>query len=62
MAPSASAQDPGDTALGEKLVNPISDLISVPFQFNYDEKIGPKNDGTKSYLNLQPAVPISINA
>jgi hypothetical protein len=46
--------------LAKKLSNPIASLISVPFQFNYDEGFGP-NDGQKAVLNIQPVIPISLS-
>lgn len=48
------------TELAKKLSNPISNLISVPLQFNYDEGFGPKDAG-KFTLNIQPVIPISLN-
>jgi len=47
--------------LAKKLSNPVAALISVPFQFNYDQKIGPQDDGHRTYLNFQPVVPVSIS-
>lgn len=55
----ASAQDAQD--LSKKLSNPVSSLISVPFQYNYDHNIGPTDDGHKHYLNIQPVVPVKLN-
>jgi hypothetical protein len=52
--------DGGDSKLADKLSNPISDLISVPFQFNYDCCFGPKHGG-RILLNIQPVVPFAIN-
>ena len=46
--------------LAKKLSNPIASLISVPFQFNYDNGYGP-NDGDKAYVNVQPVIPITLN-
>ena len=57
--PTASKQEEGDAELAKKLNNPVADLISVPFQFNYDEGFGPKNAG-RILLNIQPVVPIGI--
>ncbi|MCF6223342.1 MAG: hypothetical protein L3J34_06395 [Flavobacteriaceae bacterium] len=46
--------------LAIKLANPISNLISVPFQNNYDFNVGPLN-GLRYTLNIQPVIPISIS-
>jgi hypothetical protein len=46
--------------LARKLANPISDLVSVPFQFNWEQNVGP-DDETRFILNVQPVMPFSIN-
>jgi hypothetical protein len=50
-----------DAELAKKTQNPIADLASLPFQYNYDENIGPTEDGKKSVLNIQPVIPFSLN-
>jgi hypothetical protein len=57
-SPIAHAQD---ADLAKKLSNPIANLISIPFQFNYNDKIGPLQDGKQSYLNIQPVIPFHLN-
>lgn len=47
--------------LAKKLANPVSSLISVPFQFNFDRGIGPSDDGKRYAVNIQPVVPFSMN-
>ena len=48
--------------LAKATLNPVADLMSVPFQFNYDDGIGPTDDGDRTTLNIQPVIPISLNA
>jgi hypothetical protein len=60
VTPVALAQQ-DQAELAKKLSNPVAALISVPFQLNYDEDIGPGEDGEKWLLNVQPVVPISLN-
>jgi hypothetical protein len=64
--PSASATAPADGGdessedLVKKLQNPVANLISVPLQYNADFGIG-SNNATKSTLNIQPVIPITLN-
>jgi hypothetical protein len=55
----AVAQD-DDRALAKQLSNPVADLISVPFQFNYDSGFG-TTDADRYLLNFQPVIPFSIS-
>ncbi len=49
-----------DAELAKKLANPISDLVSVPFQFNWSQGVGP-DDQTQFLLNVQPVMPFTLS-
>ena len=59
-APTLVGAQESDAELAKKLTNPVASLISVPFQFNYDEGYGPDKGG-RTVLNIQPVVPVSLN-
>ncbi len=63
LSASALAQPskPSSADLAAKLTNPVADLISVPFQYNYDQGIGADKKGTANSLVVQPVVPIKLN-
>lgn len=58
-APAAAQTD--YQALSQQLANPVADLISIPIQFNYDQNLGADEEGTRTVLNFQPVVPVSLN-
>jgi hypothetical protein len=57
VAPAFAEDDQAD--LAKKLNNPVADLISVPFQNNWDFGFGPDN-AMRYTLNIQPVIPVSI--
>jgi hypothetical protein len=56
----ASSDGSNAVALAKKLSNPVSDLVSVPFQFNWAQLVGP-DDATRFILNVQPVMPFSMS-
>jgi hypothetical protein len=46
--------------LAKSLANPLAALISVPFDFNYNEGYG-SGDGQQLVMNIQPVIPITLN-
>lgn len=54
------AQESNADALAKQLQNPVANLISLPFQANFDFGVGPA-DGSRMTLNIQPVIPISIS-
>ena len=60
-SPGYSREPSEDEDLAKKSQNPIADLVSVPFQSNTNFNAGPFNR-TQEVLNIQPVVPLHINA
>jgi hypothetical protein len=60
LTASASLAQENEADLAKKLSNPVSSLISVPFQSNFDCCVGPER-AFKYTLNFQPVVPVSLN-
>lgn len=52
----AAAQQSADE-LAKQLSNPVASLVSVPMQLNWDDW---ETGGSRTYLNIQPVIPISI--
>lgn len=60
LGPRALAQTDDNTELAKKTQNPVGDLVSLPFQFNFNSG-GGYEDQTFFNLNFQPVVPIPLS-
>src|SRR6478672_89790 len=57
----AAQEDDRDAGeLAKAAQNPIADMISLPFQNNFNFNVGP-HEQLQNLLNIQPVVPISLN-
>jgi hypothetical protein len=59
-SPDEAATESQTERLAKETQNPVANLISVPFQNNFNFGIGP-NDATQWVLNVQPVIPITLN-
>jgi hypothetical protein len=59
IGPANAADDESATELAKKTQNPVADLISVPFQNNFNFGAGAKEE-TIYVLNVQPVIPIKL--
>jgi hypothetical protein len=55
----ATEQESRTEQLAKETQNPVANLISVPFQNNFNFGIGP-NDATQWVLNVHPVIPITL--
>jgi hypothetical protein len=62
--PATGQQPSNQGASEEELVkqtqNPIANLISVPFQNNFNFEAGPKHNHQIYFVNIQPVIPINL--
>jgi len=56
----ASPAEDDPEAVAKKLSNPVSDIVSVPLQFNWVNGNGPDED-LHFVMNLQPVVPFPVS-
>ncbi len=49
-----------DEALALKITNPVANLITIPFQMNFDNNIGSDDNGSKILTNVQPVIPFDL--
>ena len=54
------SQEVSETELAKQTQNPLSSLISLPFQNNMNFDTGPR-DKIQNVLNIQPVYPTSLN-
>lgn len=60
-APPAKAAEPASTQeLAKKLVNPLTDVVSIPLQFNWLNNVGPDQE-LRTVIYIQPVVPVSVS-
>lgn len=61
VASSAAWAQQSEEEIALAAQNPVAAMVSLPLQYNYDQNIGPREDGHKNYVNVQPVIPFSLD-
>ncbi len=61
LAQEPAKAEPNATELANAAQNPVADMNSIPVQFNFTSG-GDLGDETQSIINVQPVLPLPINA
>lgn len=56
------ARADSESELAKQLLNPFTTQVRLPVQFGYDEWIGSESAGKLYSINIQPVVPIALDA
>lgn len=56
----AAAEPASARELAKKVVNPLTDVVSVPLQFNWLNDVGPEKE-LRMVTYFQPVLPVSLN-
>lgn len=59
--PSQVLAETSTDELAKQTLNPVAALYSLPIQYNWDQQLGPTNDGMHSVTNIQPVLPFTLN-
>ena len=51
----------GSKDLAQEIANPLTTMIMVPIQVEYNENIGPEDEGTRTTMFVQPIIPFELN-
>jgi len=58
----AEGQESNASDVAKELSNPVSDMVSIPAQFNWENGVGPDSvSDLRFVLNVQPVIPFSLN-
>ncbi len=57
---SAAVPANGKQDIAKELANPIANMVSVPIQWNWDQKTGKNGQGHDQTLLVQPVIPVSL--
>lgn len=60
LAQESDSSGASAAALARQAQNPVADMISVPFQLNWNFDTGPLDKG-QQILNIQPVLPFTLN-
>jgi hypothetical protein len=55
-----AVEESSDVSLAQELTHPLADLITIPVQMNYDQALGPVDDGWKLQTSFQPVIPFHL--
>ncbi|NTS75618.1 transporter [Catenovulum sp. SM1970] len=56
-----SSEKGSSQSLAQEIANPLTTMIMVPVQYEYNENIGPDDKGTRHNVFVQPIIPFELN-